>query len=646
MINQIAGIGVMSVLGSPMMIKLLPKAVLGTVVRKVATHYLQSGQHLQEAMREATEEVFTALNMGLKPTVFRKVVSSKASKEFVQQFKEGYLEAFFEENQGLDREAFLKESSKACRKILKELDHLIEPIVPVEEDVHRFFSQGEMNRIDQRMNEGELRLIKKLNELDEVKPPFLALMRFEHLLFQGIHYFFRQKIAERPAVKAIFDELSQLKAMRSVEEAKQQRTLMQSQLIELQKSVGELTAQLKNASGDNAENLRRKQNASLEDEQALKERLALLQDDMLEQTQAQWNQFNRNFQGFEKKLGAQIELARDDIRQARDQIIYEIAKIDVHLEQQDRALDEIRSLLYSLVRRGSSENDYIMTASSMVHRTFHGKSSNEWKPLVREAASGAGLSSREVEQIVSSASQGPSVQRQKVPHAVFEVMGQDDSEARSFTVYFADKVSVGRHSRNDLVLYWYPLPDPPDQHNIEWRNWRGSGECHPTLNISGTHLEFEWFGGTLHLRDRSSKGTFVNREPVRKGKLVSLREGALISAANVVTLSYSLLEDENDKPIGWRLRRMNNAQGREEYMFIESGAEISLGASSMDAIAFSAPGLKPTHLRIRREGEKLILMPGKHACQLNGEPLEAEQAIESGSRIEIGDQVIWCFPPS
>ena len=111
-------------------------------------------------------------------------------------------------------------------------------------------------------------------------------------------------------------------------------------------------------------------------------------------------------------------------------------------------------------------------------------------------------------------------------------------------------------------------------------------------------------------------------------------------------LSYSLLRDVGGEAIGWRLRLMDNAPGREEYLFLAPGKEFSLGASSQDQIAFSATGLKVGHLRIRREGSRLWLVPSKHPVLLDGAALEEEQCVESSARLQLGEQVVWCFPPT
>ena len=52
MIKEISNLGFMSLLGSPMLFKLVPKNAIGNVAKKMADHYLRSGRFLHEANRQ------------------------------------------------------------------------------------------------------------------------------------------------------------------------------------------------------------------------------------------------------------------------------------------------------------------------------------------------------------------------------------------------------------------------------------------------------------------------------------------------------------------------------------------------------------------------------------------------------------------
>jgi hypothetical protein len=648
MIKQIADLGLMSVLGSPMLLKMVPKSMVGVVVKKVSAHYLRSGHHLQEAMQYAAEQSFTALDFGLQPRLFGKLFRSRACREFVDEMRLNYLEPFFEAHPQIDRDAFCKEGSVASRAILKQIDHLIDPIIPKDEDVHRFFSEGEVQLIGHRTSQGESLLVERLEEVEAVTPAFLSFLRYDRLLFQTLQYFFRLRLAEDPAIKAMLDEFKQIDEVKAIQEAREQRDSLEKHLRVTRAQLKELSDLV---SGDHGDIIQQQRKQLVAEQEQIISQLATVREMFGEEASAFEASFEQHFGEFEDKIGQQMRDARHEFREAHQQILESLEQIDDHLSQQDVVLDEIKSMLVHLVRRGSSPHEYVSAASSMLRTSFGGKSVSDWKGGFQRAAAQAGLSGQEVEEVVASVSNVPTSSAQlladveKSPYATFEVLNQAGTEPRTFYVYFSERICVGRHSRNDLVTYWYPLPDPPDPTNPEWRNWQGSGECHPSLNISGMHLELIWRGTYLAVCDQSSKGTMVGGEWLPRGREVSLNEGAVLSLAGVLSLSYSLLRDDSGEPIGWRLRRLNNSPGREEYLFVVSGSSLTIGGASQDAIAFTAPGVRGNHLSMRRDGSVLTLVPGDNPILSNGEPLNEPTTVRSGCRLKVGEQVVWCFPP-
>lgn len=647
MIKQIADLGLMSVLGSPMLMKMVPKSMVGVVIKKVSAHYLRSGHHLQEAMRLSAEQALTAIDFGLQPKLFGKLFRSKACKEFVQELTAHYFEPFFEAHPQIDRDTFCKEGSLACRAILKQLDDLIDPILPRDEDVHRFFSEGEVQLIGHRTSQGEALLVERLEEVEAVTPAFLSLLRFDRMFFQALHYFFRQRLTEDPAVKAMLDDLKQLDVTKSFQEANEQRHTLEKHLKSTRQQLKELTELV---SGDHGEIIQQQRKQLMSEQEQILSQLQSIRELFGEDVNALEKTFSEHFNGFEQRMGDHLWGVRHELREAHNQVMESLSQIDDHLSEQDQVLDEIKTMLVHLVKRGSSSQEYVSAASSMLRTSFGKSAPANWQGGFQKAAVQAGLTGQEVNAIVHNAMQTSSAQllaeHEKAPCASFEVLEKEGAEPRTFHVFFSDRVCAGRHSRNDLVTYWYPLPEPPEPTNPEWRNWQGSGECHPSLNISGVHLELIWRESYLALCDRSSKGTFVSGESIPRGREVELQEGAVISLAGVLSLSYSLLRDADDQPIGWRLRRLNNTPGREEYLFLASGSEFSLGASSLDAIAFSAPGVRPEHLRIRRDGTVLSLVPSEFPVKINGDVLSENTPVLGGVRLLIGQQIVWCFPPA
>ncbi|MCB9643037.1 MAG: FHA domain-containing protein [Myxococcales bacterium] len=654
----IASLGVMSILGSPTMLKVLPKQLLGNVVKKVATHYLQSGKHLAEAMEEAAQDALTAINMGLNPSFWKTVTKSRVSKEFVELFKANYLEPYFAKFPNLDRAEFAKESDVAIKKILKNLEPLIGDLTPQESDVHEFFSEGEIQSAEKRMNESEALLIRKIHELGEIPPRLKELFRFQHLLFQAILYFFRQKMAQSKEVKAIYEDFQQMHLARSVKDAERQRVALQDAVAETNRQLAELTKQISQGAGAPDAATRQKQLAA--QSAIYQEQLTLLREDVLKEARSAMQLFEQELVGFEQRLGSQLEAARGEIRQARLEILDGLDELKVGQSQIKDEMRELRMMMESLihhVQRGAAESESRQIARTMIRTAFPNQTDSHWQHVLRDNAGRLGLQHGQVEQIIAagknspvpistSSSQIAQLTRPKVPHAILEVMGREQEDPRTFYIYMSNRVCLGRHSTNDLVLYWYPLPDPPDVHNPEWQNWQGTGACHPALNISSQHLELIWVNGGLKLLDKSSKGTFVNGERLPKGHLVDVSEGSTISPAGVVKLSYTILRDEQAQPIGWRLRRVDNYAGREEYLCVDTGAELTLGGSSRDHLAFSGAGMRGQHLRMRRDGSRILFLPSDKGVHLNGASLQDTTPLEHGVRLEVGEQTIWAFPPN
>ncbi len=647
----IASLGVMSLLGSPMVLKILPKQLIGNVVKKVATHYLQSGKILKEAMEEAAQDALTAINMGLNPSVWKSITKSRVSKEFVEEFKTQYLEPFFAKYPNLDRAEMATEMDAAVKRILKHLEQVIGDLTPQESDVHAFFSEGEIQSAENRMNESEAILLRKIHELGEIPPRIKELFRFQNLLFQATLYFFRQRMAQSKEVKAIYEEFQQMHLARSVKDAQRERHALQEAVDETNRQLEALTQQLALGTAGGDAQSRQKQLAA--QSSIYREQLALLRDDVLKEAQAATQTFERSLVGFEQRLGYQIEAARSDIKQARDQIL-------IGLDELKNDMREMKMMFASLLhhlQRGAAESESQKMVDVMIQTTFPKQSESQWQNALRKNAGRLGLQHNQVEQIIAAGKHSPlpmpssstpnaPLARPKVPHAILEVMGVEGEDPRTYYIYMSNRVCLGRHSSNDLVLYWYPLPDPPDVHNPEWQNWQGTGACHPALNISSQHLELIWHNGGLKLLDKSSKGTLVNGERIAKGHLVDVAEGAILSPSGVVKLSYTILRDDAGNSIGWRLRRVDNFAGREEYLCVDNGAEVTLGGSSRDHLAFSGGGMRGQHLRMRRDGSRLLFLPSDKGVSVNGSSLQEVMPLEHGVRLEVGQKTIWAFPPN
>jgi len=302
-----------------------------------------------------------------------------------------------------------------------------------------------------------------------------------------------------------------------------------------------------------------------------------------------------------------------------------------------------------LVSRGVSKEEYIPAARDLFQQTFVQTSESELKPMFDRFATGFGASKRDIEsawrqKAFSAPQPNPLGRKGQGLCATFEVLGEGGHQARTFFIYASPVLSLGRHSRNDLVLYWYPLPEPADSHNPEWQNWKGSGNCHPSLNISGHHLDLMWREEALWIRDNSSKGTFLEGLRVPGKEWLRLEHGATVGLADVLQLSYTRLLDMDGRPAGWRLRRVNNAAGYEEYLFLESGALVSLGRDAADAIVLSDEGVASGHMALGHEDGLIRIRAENGIVTDNSGEIEEERTISQSLRLQVGEQAVWCFP--
>ena len=601
MIKEISNLGFMSLLGSPMLFKLVPKNAIGNVAKKMADHYLRSGRFLHEAMQDATEETFVALRLGLRPTLVARMAASRYRKEFVAQFQVNYLTPFLEARPELDEEEFRKNSAALCKTILKNLDSLVEDLAPSEEDAHKIFSELSQTRSDQALRSSQAQIFEKLRGLEGMSDSFMGMLAFKHLLVQAIHYFFKQRIAREPEVKAMVDELNQLQLKQDMQTSLQQQNVMFQNMQELLELVrnGQVPGDAANA----------------------------------------WGSYNQGLQGFEQNMSRSLRELHLELRSEADKTRREIAR-EVR-EEHERTRREMRQGMAQIL----NELQALRREGSLQQEDWH---SQQKVQRVRNLMTHAGIPQSEIRQLTKAPPRipgGAAAPAPKAPHAVFEMVGQQAQEARRFIVYFAEELKAGRNSQSDLVTYWYPLPDPPGKDNPQWLNWQHSGQCHPSLNLSGHHLDLLWNGQGLSVRDRSSKGTWLGNQRLPQHQAVPLKDGDVLNLAGVLRLSYTRLENEDGLTTGWRLRRLNNAPGQEEYLFLTDGGNFSMGASRDDALAVSAKGLRPRNLYLKRRGRQLFVEAGRDNVLMNGVPLETETVLQSGTRLKVGETVFWCFPP-
>ncbi len=567
MFQSIVNLGVMNLVKGPMIAKMLPKQALAGVVKKIANHYLASGHHLQEAMLSATQQAFGTLSYALNTTFIKGVSASKKRKEFSETLEKEYLIAFFAQYPNIDEKKFREQAAHYCNQAAKLSELLVIQVATDENDVERFFTEGELDRLNQTMNLAEAEFTQILsNELPDkaYKKEFLLLMEFNHLLFQAIYYFFRQELSNTPEAKAMLDEIRQLNIENYLRNAQGYYQQMQQQLLSIENK-------LQNYSNNPALlNELQTQKEDLQD--WLKENNVAT----LKAIQEKWHDTEKKLDDFEERLGEKIE-------RSKGEIVEEVRSSQKALSEQ---LDEIQKVLSSLGKNMIPDH-LTQTAIPLTNSLLLSQQ--------KEVFHNLGISLEDRNKAL----------KEEAAHKSLLFFKESGILKRTITIFFDTNISVGRHSKNDLVLYWFPLPSPTHKENPEWLNWRHTGKSHPTINLSRKHLNLRWLGDGVAIKDISSKGTSINGKLIPKARWIPIEDGDTLSLAQTLHLSFRLLKNRKGQPIGWHLKRLENEPEREEFFFLADGAEITFGNSPTDNVQLEK--LAPHHFSVIRKNDELFL---------------------------------------
>lgn len=594
MIQEIAELGYMAVTGGPAILKWVPKQAAGKVVLAVAKHYLQSGDYLQDAMVRATSQALDAIAIGLRPQWWRRTLLSRVGREFVADFQSSFLDPFMQENSVPTRDGFCREGSQACRHILRHLEELIEPMIPTEDAVHQFWSEANSADIEGRKQLAEERMISRIQRLPGVSTSVLSFFQYNHLLLHTIQYFFRQRVAKRPEVAALLQEL-------------RSQTSLDNQ-ASLQRELRQLQASLLGPFADNL-------GASFKD---MQEKIGELQQTVLSKEQESL----RNQQAMVARL------------EHLDRHIQQFSHQQVDLNQQ---MSELSASLSSWKQREATPGWF----GPFVNQTNQLEVTKSFEsPLLHQSLS------------LPLEDEGSEAIRPFHPatsnKAILLWMDRSGAPLRTHYLFLSPDIEVGRNSSSDLMLHWLPLPDPISADNPDWLHWQQPGQRHPCLSISGRHFTLQWEdeadGESIVCTDLSSRGTWVNGERLTKEKGLSLQHGDQIGVGGVLELRFHHLQNDRRQRIGWKLTRENNASGLEEYCCIKPFESLWVGTLPQAHIYCQTSEQEPLLFRLWHD-ETSLYWESEHAPVGWNLQHNEPQRCRQPQRWDMGDHVLWLFPP-
>ncbi len=108
---------------------------------------------------------------------------------------------------------------------------------------------------------------------------------------------------------------------------------------------------------------------------------------------------------------------------------------------------------------------------------------------------------------------------------------------KKFYIYSKDRITIGRDSKNDIVLRLIPC-QPKEQYSENWQK---------SCQISGLHAEIINKSGHFYIRDigsnntGSANGTFIDGRKIKPLEEYPLKDGIRINIAKVLDSYVSTL---------------------------------------------------------------------------------------------------------
>ena len=256
--------------------------------------------------------------------------------------------------------------------------------------------------------------------------------------------------------------------------------------------------------------------------------------------------------------------------------------------------------------------------------------------------------------------QGTDIRETNLTSACLEV----GNIQKKFFVYSKNRVTLGRESKNDIVLRM--MPYSPKEEYLE--NWTMSGQ------ISRLHAEIIYKKGYFCIRDisgenmESTNGTYLERKRLKPLEDYPLKDGVRLNVARVLDLECSFLSDfkktvstttstsfcetvlgdSSNSCFGIdkkgdinaiKLKRRNNYVDGEEYMILIR--EATIGRSRGNGIVIDREKVSVIHAKLfYRDGQYWIEdLNSRHGTLVNGQELEhgIEAPLGIQADITIGD---------
>jgi pSer/pThr/pTyr-binding forkhead associated (FHA) protein len=236
---------------------------------------------------------------------------------------------------------------------------------------------------------------------------------------------------------------------------------------------------------------------------------------------------------------------------------------------------------------------------------------------------------------------------------------------KKIRVYSKNRISMGRDSRNDIVLRIIPY-EPRDEYPENWDK---------STKISATHAEIINRAGIFFVRDLgpksngSTNGTYIDGKKMSPVENYPLRDEMKINFANILDLECrfhfesrrkepesldsccTVLGEASDSCFGVdkagpvnaiKLIRRNNFSKGEKYIILIR--ELTIGSSRNNAIALDSEKVSDIHAKLFYRDNQYWLedLNSRYGTFVNGERLKQGYEIALGSKadIKLGDMEI------
>jgi len=183
-------------------------------------------------------------------------------------------------------------------------------------------------------------------------------------------------------------------------------------------------------------------------------------------------------------------------------------------------------------------------------------------------------------------------------HARIELRDQQTGRTRVVAVVCGQVASLGRGGNSGVAWWLQPEPYTEQQHR----------------RLSREHTIITLRDGRAWVADQGTNGTWLNSQPLKRGKAELLASGDQLDLAGVVKLSIALVANQGRVHVVW-VERSDGLAGRLSYMLTNGLAPVLVA----DDIA-GPPALWLAWRRGRSHGLELAIFPTDGSAWLTVEP--------------------------